>query len=359
MQLPTLLLRSFAGRLVSTILIGMQLFGGAVALAASHPDRGSGAEPIPVHIGYPQTNYWPLYVARDLKLFEQVGLAPTFHPFSTGAPLMSGMQSGRLDVAWTGLATVYMLGKGIPLRFVLVPIDHSSQMHMVVNPRAQIASYKDLKKSHGIGTPEGTCGQVSAVLAARKAGVPIAELNLVNLAPNLLQGALQNDQIDTAFIWGPWDLQLRAAGFSSVSADKDFVPGGSVCGVTVAIRPAYLEQHPGLGCKMIKVHALALAAARAQPELAIRAIQKASGLSYALARESFETLEIPPIASQLDPQSAWSLTNQDGGLSKKLLLAAEALYEAKSFAQPLSKETVWHAIDARYIRQFIDNGCTA
>lgn len=312
---------------------------------------------IPVNIGYPQANYWPLYVARDLRLFEQVGLAPHFTTFTTGAPLIEGMKSGSVDIVWTGLATLFMLGKDIPLKFVLVPIDTSSQMSMVVNPRSGIRSFRDLKKSKAIGTPSGTCGEVSAVLAAKKAGLPFSSLKVSNLAPNLLQGALQNNQIDTAFIWGPWDLQLREAGFKIVSADKEYGQGGGTCGTTVAIRPAFLEEHPTVGCKMVKVQAMAVEAVRKDPEIAIRVIQKELHIGHDLAKEAYATLVVPSIKSQLEPHSAWSLTAENGGLSKKLLTASEALYEAKSLAHPLTREAIWHSIDAKYIKQYLETDC--
>lgn len=329
------------------------LLGVAVGHAAELPAPAG----IPIHIGYPQANYWPLFLARELKLFEQVGLAPQFHPYTTGAPLIAGMKSGEIDVAWTGLATIFMLGNGVPLQFVLVPIDHSSQVRLVVPSDSRVKSFRDLTPSTVIGAPAGTCGEVSAVLAARKAGVAVADLKLSNLAPNLLVGALKNKQIDGAFIWGPWDLKLREAGFKAVSSDRDYIPGGSVCGVTVAIRPALLVREPSVGCRMVKVHALALEAARKDPELAIRVLQVNSGLSYALAKESFETLVIPSIASQLDPKAPWSLTASRGGLADKLLLAADALYARKAFAQPLDAAALREAIDPRYIKQYIESGC--
>lgn len=347
---------NLAGRM-QCLRIGMVLAAIAVTPARVDAAAPAVAEAIPINIGFPVTNYWPLLVARDLHLFEKAGLAPHFFPFTTGAPLAADMQSGRLDVAWTGLATVFMLGKGIPLRFVLVAIDHSSQMRLLVSPDAAIASYKDLKLAKAIGVPAGTCSEVSALLAARKAGIPYAALNVVNLAPNLMRGALQNHQIDSAFIWGPWDLQLRGDGVKAVSADKDYVPDGSVCGVTVAMRPAYMAQHPGVGCRMVRAHALALEAVRDNPDLAIRAIQKASGLSYELSKESFETLEIPSIASLLEPKAAWSLTNETGGLTKKLLLAGDALYQTRALAKPLSAQMVWDSVDAQPVREFLTTGC--
>jgi NitT/TauT family transport system substrate-binding protein len=331
---------------------------GGAAAAGPQPGKPAASEAsIVVNIGYPRANYWPLYVARELKLFEQVGLEPRFSVFTTGAPLIAGMKGGSLDVAWTGLATLFMLGKEIPLRFVLVAIDTSSQMSMVVDPRAGIRGVADLRKAKAIGVPSGTCGEVSAVLAAQKARLPLGALKLSNLAPNLLLGALQNGQIDTTFIWGPWDLQLRDAGFKIVAHDKDFVPGGGVCGSTVAMRPEFLERHPSVGCKMVKVHALALEAARRDPAMAIRVIQKELGLSYQLARESYETLAVPSIQSQLEPGSAWSLTNEDGGLAEKLRVAAEVMVATKSFSQPLAKETIWRSIDAKYLRQYLQTDC--
>lgn len=315
------------------------------------------AEPIPINIGLPISNYWPAYIARDLKLFEQVGLNPKFYMFTTGAPLIAGMKGGSLDLAWTGLATLFMLGQGIPLKFVLVPLDSSSQMGFVVNPASGITSYKDLGKSKTIGAPTATCAEVSVILAAKAAGIPRSRIKVSNLAPNLLLGALQNGQIDSTFIWGPWNLQFRDAGFSIVNWDKDFMREGGVCATTVAIRPEFLEKNPSVGCKMVKVHALALEAARKDPEHAIRTMQEAFRIPYKIAKETYETLIIPSIKSQLEPNSPWSMTNKDGGLTEKLYVAGQALFEAKAFAQPLQKDTIWQSIDAKYIKEYLETDC--
>src|SRR5689334_7178174 len=265
----------------------------------------SSTEPIPINIGLPISNYWPAYIARDLKLFEQVGLAPKFIGFQTGAPLIAGMKSGSLDVAWTGLATLFMLGQGIPLKFVLVPLDSSSQMAFVVNPTSGIASYKDIAKAKNIGAPTATCAEVSMVLAARAAGTQRSALHASNLAPNLLLTALQNGQVDSAFMWGPWNLMYRNAGFKIVNWDKDFMKDGGVCATTVAIRPEFLKAHPSVGCKLVKVQALALEAARKDPEHAIRTMEQTFNISHDLAKETYETLVIPSIESQLEPNSPW------------------------------------------------------
>src|SRR5207248_3046224 len=158
----------------------------------------------------------------------------------TGAPMIAGMKSGSLDLAWTGLATLFMIGQGIPLSFIMVPLDSSSQMAFVVNPASGISSFPAVAKSKNIGAPTATCAEVSMVLAAKAAAVPRASLKVSNLAPNLLLTALQNGQIDSTCIWGPWNLQLRDAGYKIVGWDKDFQINGGVCATSVAVRPAFL-----------------------------------------------------------------------------------------------------------------------
>lgn len=315
--------------------------------------------PTPVNIGLPVTNYWPAYVARDLKLFEKVGLAPKFYMFPSGAPLIAGMKSGSLDVAWTGLATLFMLAQGIPLKFVLVPLDSSSQMAMVVNPASGIQSYRDIAKSKNIGAPTATCAEVSAVLAAQAAGTNLSKLRVSNLAPNLLLGALKNGQIDSTFIWGPWNLQFRDAGYKIVSWDKDFQKNGGVCATAIAIRPAYLDQHPDVGCKLIKVQALAMEAARKNPELAIKTMQEAFNISHALAKETYETLLIPSIESQIQPDAPWSLSNKNGGLTEKLVIASKALYEAKAIPQPVARSVIAAAVEDKYVHEYLKTNCAS
>lgn len=315
-------------------------------------------KPIPINIAVPLSSLWPAYMARDLKLFEQVGLSPTFYQFNTGAPMIAGMKSGSLDVAWTGLANLFMVGNSVPLRMILYFQDQSSQLALVVDPKSGITSYKDIAKAKNIGAPTATCSEVSLVLAAKAAGVQRTALRTSNLSPNLLLGALQNGQIDATFIWGPWYLPMRDAGYKIVNWDKDYMPtNGGVCAGTVAVRAEFLAAHPSVGCKLIKVQALALQAGRKDPEHAVRTLQEALNITNKHARELYETLYIPSIESQLDPNSPWSLSNKDGGLAEKLYVASEALYEAGAFRTPIPKALIQQSVDAKYIKEYLETDC--
>lgn len=314
---------------------------------------------IPINIGLPISNYWPAYIARDLGLFEKAGLDPKFYMFQSGAPLIAGMKSGSLDIAWTGLATLFMLGQRIPLKFVLVPLDSSSQMAYVVNPKSGIESYKDIGKSKNIAAPTATCAEVSMVMAAKRAGLDLKSIKSSNLAPNLIQKALDDGQVDSTFMWGPWNMQWRNAGYKIVNHDKDYMDNGGVCATTVAIRPTYLEQNPTVGCRLIQVHAWALEAARKDPDHAIRTMQEAFNISPELAKETYETLIIPTIESQVEADSPWSLSNKSAGLTEKLYQAGQALLEAKSIHVNIDRNTISESVDDTYLRNYLDDkSCT-
>ena len=57
--------------------------------------------PLPLKIGYQSTSAddWLLFAARDLKLFETVGLAPEYIPFEAGPSMIEAAKSKSTDVA--------------------------------------------------------------------------------------------------------------------------------------------------------------------------------------------------------------------------------------------------------------------
>ena len=57
---------------------------------------------LPIAIGYQANTDWLLLAARDLKLFEKAGLAPTFVKFVAGPPMIEAARDKRIDVTTVG-----------------------------------------------------------------------------------------------------------------------------------------------------------------------------------------------------------------------------------------------------------------
>ncbi|SUV86264.1 transport system periplasmic protein [Bordetella pertussis] len=76
----------------------------------------------------------------------------------------------------------FALGQNLPVKLLFWQLDDAPGQGLVVSKDSGIDSYRDLKKAKAIGTPSGTCAQVALGLMARKAGIAMKELNVVNIA---------------------------------------------------------------------------------------------------------------------------------------------------------------------------------
>ncbi len=323
---------------------------------AAAADKPSGPA-LKFNWGAPTADYFTLYVAKDLGLFEQANLDPQFFFFQSGAPLIAGLKSESLDVVTTGLATVFALGQNIPLKLIYWEVDHAGGEGLVVNPKSGIASYADIAKAKTIAAPSGTCAQVSLALLAKKVGIKYSALNVLNIAPPLYANAMASGSLDAGIAWMPYAQTLTEAGYKVVSWDTDFAPEGGVCPGMTAARTKFLQSNPEIGIKLVEIHAKSMEAIAKNPDLAINALMKYLSVSRSVAKAAYDRESgprYPTLAQQLDPASQYSMTSKDGGLAKKLHIASQMLFETGTIPSALSWEAINAAVDPSYIRQYVE-----
>lgn len=331
--------------------LALSLLTGGTAVADKAP------APLKFKWGAPTADYYPLYVAIDLKLFEKHGLAPEFFWFPTGAPLLAGLKSGDIDVVTTGLATVFALGQNIPLKFIGWETNTAAGAGLVVDPKSGIGDYRDLGKAKAIAAAPGTCAQTALALAARKAGVPYDSLKVVNIPPPLYANAFRSSSIDAGLTWGPYAQTLTEQGLKLANWDEDFAPGGGVCPSLVGGRSEFFAKHPEVPAKLVEIRAEALAAIERDPQLAINALVDRLAISEQAAKVLFERTwgkNMPRFEQELSADSPYSLVAERGGLAAKLHLAGELLHEAGTLGAPLSWERINASIDPSYIRAYVE-----
>ena len=226
----------------------------AVAGLACNPAL---AQPAPVgpllefNYGIPTADHVTVFVARDLGLFEKVGLKPKFFNFQSGAPLLAGLKSDSLDVVTAGLALTFALGQNIPLKFIFWEANNAAGEGLIVDANSEVKSYRDIGKAKKIGAASGTCAQVALYLMAQKAGVDYAKLNVVNIPAPLFRNSFLSNSIDAGVSWPPYSLQLKSEGFPVASFDEEYTPPGGVCPGLTAVRPDFLKKHPEIGLKLV------------------------------------------------------------------------------------------------------------
>ena len=340
-------------KLKTALTAGLAALLATGALAQARPSE----PPLEFNYGLPAANHASVFVAQDLGLFEKVGLKPKFYFFQSGAPLLAGLKSESLDVVTAGLALAFAIGQNIPLKLIFWEANSAASEGLVVDPKSEIKSYKDIGKAKKIAAATGTCAQVALYLMAKKAGVDYAKLDVVNLPAPLLRNAFMSGSIDAGVAWPPFSLQLQREGYPVVSFDEEYTPPGGVCPGLTAVRPGYLKQHPEIGLKLIQVEALAREAIAKNPQVGIDAYVKRLQLSPEVAKATLEReccgRGIPSFAEQLDPASPYSMTSKEGGLVGKLRLASEALVAVKALAEPIPLAAIQDAVDPSHLREYM------
>lgn len=320
--------------------------GSAASLAADPP------KPLKINYGAPTADYYTLYVAKDHGLFEKHGLEPNFFWFASGAPCWPASRAK----AWMSSSPAW------PRRSRWArtcPSSCCSGSSTTRRDRAWwspkdsgIDSYRDLKKAKAIGTPSGTCAQVALGLMARKAGIAMKELNVVNIAPPLYANAFTSNSIDAGVTWAPYLQSVAERGYKIVNYDTDY---DGICPVMTGARTKFLQEHPDVGLKLVQISAEAQRMVADNPQLAIDVLEKYLKVSPAVAKATYERLccgNFPTFRQQADPESPYSLVS-DKGIVAKLHTATQILAEAGTIPQAISRETVAASIDASYVRQYL------
>ncbi len=344
--------RLAAAAAIALMGIGLGACGGD---GGEREGAGQGADSrlIPIRIGVPRADYYPLYVARDQGLFEQAGLKPRFFFFTSGAPLLAALKSKSVDAINTGLGSMFALGQGVDLTFLMWHIDDAAGEGLVATPDSGITSFRDIAKAETLASATGTCANVNLYLGAQKAGVPWDSLKKVNVPPPLYDSAMKQGSIDGGIAWAPFGQQLEARGVAKiVNWDEDY---DGVCPVTTAVRTEFLKENPEVGAGLIKAQDLALKQIERNPQLGIDALRKELKLSPEAAKASFDRLQagFPTFEKQLDPSSEQSIVSPNG-LAAQLHKATVALAATGSIPKPLSQQELFERIDSSYMKKHVE-----
>jgi len=334
--------------LLGCLLVTALLFAGAA------PTRSQA--PLEFNYGIPTADHATVFVAEDLHLFEKAGLKPKFYYFASGAPLLAALKSGSVDVVTAGLALTFAIGQNIPLKFIYWEANNSAAEGLIVDPHSGIKSYRDIAKAKSIGAATGTCAQVALYLMAKKVGIDYSKLNVVNIPAPLFHNAFLSHSIDAGVSWPPYSEALKSEGFPIASYDEEYTPPGGDCPGLTAARPAFLQQHPEIGVKLLQVEAMARAAMAKNQQVGIDAFVKHLGITPAVAKATLDREccgRVPSFAEQLKPNSPYSMTSKEGGTVGKLVLASQALYATHVLSQPIPLKTLQDSIDPTYLKEYV------
>jgi NitT/TauT family transport system substrate-binding protein len=179
-------------------------------------------------------------IAENQKLWEAEGVTADAKVFTNGPIQIQAMGAGSLDFGTIGPGALWLPASG---RAKVVSVNDIGFSDRVI-AQPDITSIEQLKGKK-VGVPQGTSGDMILRLALEKAGMTIADVEMVPMDPSTVVAAFASRQIDAAGIWYPMIgvIKKQVPDMKELAANADFYPDTSFINTLVA-RNEVVDQDP-------------------------------------------------------------------------------------------------------------------
>lgn len=262
-------------------LLSLPVLGAALSGLACTPPKS------PFRVG---SNIWlgyePLYLAQDMGLYDPARIRLV--AMSNATEVQRALRAGTLEAAALTLDEVLSLKQdGFDLRVVLV-MDFSQGADVLL-ARPGITHLADLR-GRRVGVESSAVGAVMLDGALEKAGLDIADIQLVHLTIDQHERAYREDRVDALVTFEPVGTTLLAAGARSLFDSRD-IPGRIVD--VLAVPPETLTSHPDELRQLIRGHFAALDYLRREPLQAAGRMRPRQGLPAETILTAYRGLNLP------------------------------------------------------------------
>ena len=188
-------------------------------------------------------------IAADQKLWQAEGLIPDVKVFTNGPIQIQAMGAGSLDFGAIGPGALWLPASG---RTKVVAVNLLTFSDRVI-AQPGITSVDQLKGKK-VAVPQGTSGEMILRLTLARAGMSVADIDLVPMDPSTVVAAFASKQIDGAGIWYPLIdvIRRRIPGVVELSSDQDFYPKTSFTNTFIA-RNDTVQSNPQLVTRFVRV----------------------------------------------------------------------------------------------------------
>ncbi len=290
------------------VVLSMKILTAALALP------GSAQQPVVVRIAWQPYNAVIFYTARDLKIFERVGLQPQYTRFTAGPPQFAAFQSESVDVGLFGTAGMVVgASQGLDYRNFYIQILSSYADGLVARPDSGITRLADLRGKR-IAYMRGTSAHLGLIKALQSAGLSPADVTMIHMDVTAMTPAFAKGDVHAAYAWEPWISRMQEAGGRVIVRSHDV--GLNTSDHWVA-RVGWVQRNPRGVLLLLRAVDLALEEFRRNPAVAIKATAENLGVSEAVARRIVEINPVVKLEQLVDPKFELSLL--PGGGAQRMI----------------------------------------
>ena len=318
-------------RITLLMVVGMTVLLFAVGTFTA--PRALAQSRLPITIGYQEAPDWLLFVARDLKLFEKAGLAPTYVKFVAGPPMIEATQNGSLDLASVGSVAFLMgLSQGVDWVMIGINPEGAYSQGLVARKDSGINTPADLKGKR-IGLFKGSTAQFGLMMILRQHGIRPDQLTLLDMSPEEQLLALENKKIDAAMVWEPWMQRMIHGSSARIVATEGNL--GIYTNVDCySVRRQWLRDNRETALRFLRALLMANDVVQKDPSIAVRLWAREMRIKDAWAEAIYEDVPPPLINEWTNSRYTYSLV-KGSPLNLRLGFIATFLFDEKLISQPV------------------------
>jgi aliphatic sulfonates family ABC transporter substrate-binding protein len=315
-------------------LILLVLSWGVVLAEPPAPAR----TPLPITIGYQSNTDWLLLVARELKLFEKAGLAPTFVKFVAGPPMIAAAKEKSIDVTSIGsVPFVRGLAQGVDWVIVGINPEQAYGEGLVARKGSGIATVADLVGKK-IGFVRGSTAHFGLMMTLNQLGIRRDQVTLLDMPPAEQLTALANNELDAAMVWEPWMQKMVHEANSRIIITEGEM--GIYMSVSVyAARSDWLQDNRETAVRFLRALLMANDVLEKEPAIGIKALAGEMGIKETWAEDIYENTPPPKIYNWTDLHYRYSLI-KGAEFHRRLGYLSSFMFDEKIISQEVDMRNI-------------------
>ncbi|GAA1794243.1 ABC transporter substrate-binding protein [Luedemannella flava] len=212
--------RSLAGLAAATVLLAVAACGSEEP--ADGTPSSTGTTKVAVGV-IPIVDVAPIYLGKDKGFFSKRGIELTLTPAQGGAAIVPGVVSGQFQFGFSNVTSLMIAQtKAVPIKVVANGVASTGKSGadfgaVVVKGDSPIQSAKDLAGRKVAVNTLKNIGDTTVRESVRKAGGDPAGIQFVEIGFPQMAAALDNGQVDAAWVVEPTLSATKAAGARPVA----------------------------------------------------------------------------------------------------------------------------------------------
>ncbi|MGR6429733.1 taurine ABC transporter substrate-binding protein [Rhizobium sp. PAMB 3182] len=159
-------------------------------------------------------------LASSDAIQKATGWDVEWRKFASGTDVIAAMASGDVVLSELGSSPLAIAtSQGVDIQLIAFSDVIGSAESLIVSSSSGIKTLADLKGKR-IAVPVGSTAHFSLIGALKHEGIAESEVTIMNMPPDQIAAAWQQNAIDAAWIWQPVQSEILKTGTLLLGADK-------------------------------------------------------------------------------------------------------------------------------------------